>query len=102
MLQAMEHNVLAAASGLEAIQILQKSDAVFDVMMLDDSMPEMDGLATLQKMGALGLKLKVVLISGGNASIDRYSTCGELKPLGILAKPFSLQRLSDALSLAAK
>ena len=102
MLQAMEHDVLTAASGFEAVQLLQRTNEAFDVMLLDDSMPEMDGLATLMKLGPLALPLKVVLISGGNASLDRYNSCGNLKPLGILAKPFSLQRLSDALSLAAR
>lgn len=100
MLQAMKHDVLALASGLEAIRLLQETHESFDVMLLDDSMPEMDGLATLEKLASLGLRIKVVIISGGNATIERYHSCHELMPVGILTKPFSLKRLGDALSLA--
>ena len=100
MLQAMKHDVLAIASGTEAVRLLQGVHEPFDVMLLDDSMPEMDGLATLEKLHSLGLRIKVVIISGGNATIDRYHACCDLKPLGILTKPFSLKRLGEALSLA--
>ncbi len=100
MLQAMKHEVHVAASGPDAIAMLTSDPQAFDIVLLDDAMPEMDGLATLQRLEELGLSLKVVVISGGSATIDRYKVGDNVRPLGILAKPFSLQRLSDALNLA--
>ncbi|MFN9721069.1 MAG: response regulator [Planctomycetota bacterium] len=100
MLQLMGHEVYPAVSGLDAIARLTADPLLFDLVLLDDSMPEMDGLATLQQIQELGLSLRIVIISGGNTSIERYHVAEHVRPLGILSKPFSLQRLSDALNLA--
>ena len=101
MLQAMKHDVKVAASGSDAIKLLCSTDSVFDIMLLDDAMPEMDGLATLRQLEDLGIGLQVVIISGGSTSMDRYESIRHLRPLGFLSKPFSLQRLQDALALAS-
>jgi CheY-like chemotaxis protein len=100
MLQVMDNVVVAVESGVEAVRVLTESHTSFDLMLLDESMPEMDGLATLKKLLASGVRLKVVLISGGNTSLERYDNCADLRPIGVLPKPFSLKRLSDALALA--
>jgi DNA-binding NarL/FixJ family response regulator len=55
-------------NGIEAMKFLKYK--LVDVMFLDKSMPEMDGLETLKQLKDLRDMLKVIMISGDNAVED--------------------------------
>lgn len=60
----------AAASGLEALELLKKEENRFDLLILDFRMPGMDGVTLLEKIRT-GLKLEIPVIfltSGANTS----------------------------------
>jgi PAS domain S-box-containing protein len=94
MLEDMGHVVLEAHSGAQALQILNREDAV-DLMVTDQAMPNMTGLQLAKAVRDLHPDLVVILATG-------YA---ELPPgangsLGRLAKPFTQAELAEAVDRA--
>ncbi len=84
------YTVLEAGNGVEAIEVLEKSDGRVDLVVSDVVMPEMDGPTLLQELRSRNPKLKIIFVSG-------YAEDSFQKPLpadvGFLAKPFTLKQL---------
>jgi len=82
--------VTEAANGLEAVEAVKANPGGFDVVLMDMTMPEMDGLQAATLIGGLAPSLPIVLSSG-------YSTL-EL-PAGVhrLAKPWDARRIETLL-----
>ena len=89
--------VLTATGGKKAIDILKKRGKKIDLVILDKMMPDMDGLDVLKEMRRMGVKAKVVILSG---SLEIEEHFEELKKLGyadidLLLKPTDLYRLLE-------
>lgn len=88
-------------NGRQVLDMLGGNMEFFDLVLLDHSMPELNGVETLVEMRRLGFRMPVILMSGYNTS-----TLGEgleeAKPLDFLPKPFGLAQLREkvAASLA--
>ena len=93
MLKKLGYKVLAADSGKEAVELLQKQVDRIDLVILDMVMPHMSGSETFDRLKELKPKLKVLLSSG-------YSVDGQAAEIlrrgcdGFIQKPFDLERLS--------
>ena len=90
-LEAMGFRVLLARDGLEALETFEAEPGV-DLVLMDLTMPRMDGREAFQAMRKLRPDLKVILSSGYNqqeAVLD-FSTGG---PAGFLQKPYTIQTL---------
>lgn len=86
-----KHHVSTAISAEEAMQIV-KSDAQYDVVVTDISMPGMNGIEMWDNMGPLLPQAKVVFISSTNNSfLHRYL------PGIFMPKPFELEDLHQAI-----
>jgi two-component system phosphate regulon response regulator PhoB len=86
------HEVLEAASGTDALALIQREKP--DLVLLDLKMPPPGGLAVLQSLRARAetRSLPVVVLTGeGNEESARM--CFELGATDYLAKPFSLPQL---------
>jgi CheY-like chemotaxis protein len=85
--------VVSAGSGPGALQALHEQGP-FDVVLLDATMPCMDGPATLARMRAAGLEadVPVVLLTAQPHGADRRRL-DELGVAGVLAKPFDPMEL---------
>ncbi len=82
--------VTEAANGVEAVAAVRANPGNFDVVLMDMTMPEMDGLAATKLINSLSPALPVVLSSG-------YSTL-ELPPgVHSLAKPWDARRIETLL-----
>ncbi len=92
MLARMGYEVLSAASGSEGILMAVDSANSFTVIMLDLTMPDMDGVETFRMLRQRGVQTPVLLMSG-------LQEQEALKPFsahdieGYLAKPFTLSDL---------
>jgi PAS domain S-box-containing protein len=62
LLEELGHDVFQAASAEEALALLDTQQ--FDLVFTDLAMPDVDGIATAQKIKALQPDLKIVLMSG--------------------------------------
>jgi len=88
-LQRAGHLVISATSGVEARQLL--GDALFDVVVTDIFMPEMDGLELIRHICATSPATPIIAISGGPAA-PSHNFLPIAEALGadmVLAKPVS-------------
>lgn len=98
MLQHCQVESTFVANGLDALQALQKDD--FDVLLLDQHMPGLDGLSTLaairdEEKRLHRPRLPAVLISGDTSLGDQALA---LDADACLSKPFEFTALKDTLA----
>jgi PAS domain S-box-containing protein len=95
LLQKFGYDVLTAAGGRQAVEMVQQYGAKISLVLLDMTMPEMSGRQTYQALQKLMPGIKVLLSSGcsveGQAQELLDTGCN-----GFIQKPF------DALALSAK
>lgn len=96
LLRTLGHSGALAHRGAVALELLAQQ--VFDLMLLDLRMPEMDGVETLRQLRRRWPGLPVVLVSGDDLGADWpfYQQAGAdahlLKPLDVDVLSALLQR----------
>lgn len=97
ILQKLGFKVISAEDGLQAVEIFRKHAGEIDCVILDLSMPKMNGLAAFQEMLVIEPDVKVILVSGYSEqdATRRYSAKGLA---GFIQKPYRLQALQKNLS----
>ncbi len=85
-------DVIGAASGREALQIVTDSDVDISAVLLDQRMPGMDGEETLRQLREIEPSLRVVISSGQAAegAMRQFITEGSV---GFLQKPYTEKEL---------
>ncbi|HEV2560049.1 MAG TPA: PAS domain-containing protein [Microvirga sp.] len=93
-LSARGYTVLEAASGVEALQIIEERGTPVDLVVSDVVMPEMDGPTLLGELRKLYPDLKVIFVSGyAEDAFKKNLPDGE--EFNFLPKPFSLRQLVE-------
>ncbi len=89
------YTVLEAGNGVEAIDVLEKSDGQIDLVVSDVVMPEMDGPTLLRELRTRNPTLKIIFVSGyaEDAFQKHLPADGQF---AFLAKPFTLKQLVNA------
>ncbi len=92
-LELFGYQVLAAASGTEALEILQSRTSV-ELVLLDVTMPEMSGQETFKRIRSVRPNLPVILCSGHSEeeAAGRFSFEGLA---GFLQKPYTASQLAE-------
>ena len=91
--------VLKASNGPEGIAIAKT--ATPDAILLDIMMPEMDGLAILQKLQEHSETRKIpVIILTAKAQSSEQRQFSQLNVSSVIAKPYDPMTLSDQISTA--
>ncbi len=90
---------VGAADGEEALQLFAQHQDEIVCVLLDLTMPRLDGLSTLRELKRLCPGVRVILCSGYNAAeaIQRFTCEG---PAAFLQKPFRLHELAEAIAQA--
>ncbi len=90
------YDVLTAADGEEALRVFRRHAAEIVCVLLDLTIPKLDGIATLEALRRLRPDVPVILSSGYSeqAATQRLSR-GE--PSGFIQKPYRLQDLQTEL-----
>jgi len=92
-LEAAGLKVLAAASGSEAIQLLEQSTEPVDLLFTDYNMPGMNGAELIEKIAPRWPRMKFLLASGllDEKTLARVQRCkGRL-----LAKPYEMSEANE-------
>jgi two-component system, cell cycle sensor histidine kinase and response regulator CckA len=84
--------VLEAGNGVEAIEVLEKSDGQVDLVVSDVVMPEMDGPTLARELRSRNPGLKIIFVSG-YAEDAFQKHLPENGKFSFLAKPFTLKQL---------
>jgi PAS domain S-box-containing protein len=103
-LELRGYTVTEAADGRSALTLLadgHPGTAIVDVVVLDMTMPDMDGAEVLRRLRASGSHVPVVVSSGYlDVSIERRLPRGEFQ--GFLAKPYGATDLVNAIEAARR
>jgi two-component system nitrogen regulation response regulator GlnG len=95
-LESRGYEVTAASSGAEAISLV---DAVKPhVVLLDVTMPEMDGIETLKRLAAANPGLPIIMVTA-NADVDVTSRLLAMGAADYIPKPFDLEYLGQAVGI---
>ncbi|NLI78882.1 MAG: PAS domain S-box protein [Candidatus Riflebacteria bacterium] len=97
LLQGLGFSVVTAADGVEALEILAAAPDRFVLVLLDLTMPRLDGVETFQAMVQRGLRVPVVMVSGYTEQ-EVSGRLGAVRPAGFLQKPFQQAGLTAVLS----
>jgi len=92
-LAKLGHEVAEAADGAEALRLLDAGR--FDLVITDAYMAEMDGMELLVRIQQRGLRLPVVMVSGGGylAREDVLAMGKSSGAVAVLEKPFTPEQL---------
>ena len=96
MLQYLGYTVLTAASGEEALEIFKQQHEDIDLVITDQTMTGMTGIALAEKIYETEPMLPVILCSGYSEAI----TSEETRRVGInrfMAKPLDMRQLSGVI-----
>ncbi len=90
------YTVLEAGNGVEAIDVLEKTDARVDLVVSDVVMPEMDGPTLLRELRIRDPSLKIIFVSGYAEDAFQKHLPADGQQFAFLAKPFTLKQLVAA------
>ena len=99
MLVSLGFTVVTAADGREALEIYRAYRDEIVLVLLDHTMPHMDGEETLPELRLLDPQVRVVMSSGYAESDIALRFAGE-GPAGFLQKPYTLAELREGLQAA--
>jgi len=96
MLQLCGYEAVCVSGGPEGIALYREKGCDFKGVLLDISMPGMDGYETFRELKKIDSRVSVILISGftGDKRIRAMTREGAV---GFLQKPFSIAELSRVL-----
>ena len=97
MLGRLGFDILTATDGREALTVFEKHRDELVCVLLDLTMPNMDGSEAFLKMNELAPDVPVVVCSG-YAENDIAQQFADTQPTAFLEKPFSLKDLTRILS----
>jgi len=97
ILRRIGWSVTEASNGPEAIERYRKNPADFAVVILDQSMPQMDGMTVFRELRIINPAVKVILSSGYSHDLSSGERLAEEGLAGFIQKPYSLQSLRDEL-----
>ena len=97
------HETVTAQDGAEALEILNREDGTFDLLLTDIQMPIMDGIALALSAARDFPKLIILLMTGFAHQRERASNLNALVH-DVVTKPFSVADIRTAVAdaLAAK
>ncbi len=96
MLERIGFDTIQASHGKEAIAILQQHQDNISLILLDITMPEMDGIETHLAIRSLSSELPVVLMSGYQSNVS--APLLEDLNTTFLMKPFRFQQLTEKIN----
>jgi PAS domain S-box-containing protein len=100
LLQAMDFTVRGARDGLEAVDLVRDHPGRFTLVLMDLTMPRMDGREAAQLLQVLDPSLKIVLCSGFNEADVAGDLHASSSLSGFLQKPFTMKTLRETVEQA--
>jgi signal transduction histidine kinase len=99
MIETLGFSVLTATNGKEGLETFARHSAEVRLVILDLTMPHMDGEETFRELRRLDPQVPVIMVSGFNEqeATDRFVGRGLT---GFLQKPFDIERLAAKLHAA--
>lgn len=87
-----------ASNGLEAIELMKFKK--YDLILMDQHMPEMDGVEATEKIRAMDIPQPIIYALTASAFLEDKERCLSAGMNGFLSKPIILDELKDAIHQA--
>jgi PAS domain S-box-containing protein len=97
MLEVLGFKVLTASDGLEAVEIYRQRQNEIDLVLMDLTMPRMDGAEAFSRIYELNPAVRVVLVSGYSEEDISLRFAGS-GLAGVLQKPYTFKKLEELIS----
>jgi PAS domain S-box-containing protein len=101
MVRELGWNVLVAEDGPKALELIRSNGASIDCVIIDLSMPIMDGFAVSREMRLIQPDVRIILSSGYHEQEVERKSADEGAAL-FIQKPYTLESLEDAIRQALK
>jgi len=95
------HTIVTAQDGAEALDILQREDGAFDLLLTDIQMPVMDGIALALAAARDFPRITILLMTGYADQRERASNLDAIAH-DVITKPFSVAAIRAAVADALK
>ncbi len=97
LLERLGMSVLTAADGPEAVEIYTRRADEIDLVILDLTMPRMDGEETCRELRRIDEDIRVIVSSGYNhQEVTRRFTAANLS--GFIQKPYTIRKLESVIN----
>lgn len=96
MLERLGHTVVACQKSPEALAAFHQEPGRFDLVLTDQTMPQMTGIQLAQDILRIRPDIPIILCSGFN-ELTTLNRAKEIGIRGTLPKPFSIRQLADAI-----
>lgn len=96
MVKMCGFNVISAHDGADAVSTFREHAEEIDVVMMDLTMPNMDGVAAMHKLRLIKPDVKIILTSGFNEQEFNERINGQV-PSGFIRKPYSVKEVEAEL-----
>jgi len=93
------HDIVAAQDGAEALEILNRDDGAFDLLLTDIQMPVMDGIALALTAARDFPKLTILLMTGLAEQRERAYGLDAIVH-DVITKPFTVSDIRAAVTAA--
>jgi CheY-like chemotaxis protein len=97
MLEEMGLTVLTASDGNQALEVFREHIDEISFVLLDLTMPGLDGAQVFQEMRRLNTEIKVILSSGYNEQDVTHQFVGK-GLAGFIQKPYTMAKLRKKLN----
>ncbi|MFS1905987.1 ATP-binding protein [Vibrio lentus] len=90
------HDVFIASNGAEAIGFIEQGSDTIDIILMDVSMPVMDGLTTTKYMRDANIQTPIVALTAHTSVEDRFS-CLDVGMNDFVTKPVRTKEITEAI-----
>lgn len=94
LLMALGHELLVAENGKQAQDLVEKNADSIDLVLLDLSLPDIEGIDLFPMLLAARPELKIIICSGNMMGLDEEELFQQ-GVKGILPKPFGIDTLQQ-------
>ncbi|PQJ46055.1 hybrid sensor histidine kinase/response regulator [Vibrio campbellii] len=96
ILNKLGHNVFIASHGAEAIAFLEEQRQNIDIILMDVSMPIMDGITATRLIRQKGINIPIIALTAHALESDK-TTCMKAGMDGFISKPVRRQEIYEAI-----
>ncbi|WP_085344520.1 ATP-binding protein [Vibrio sp. ArtGut-C1] len=96
ILNKLGHNVHIASHGAEALTFLEENEDLIDLILMDVSMPVMDGITATRLLRDKGFKTPIIALTAHALESDR-DKCLDAGMDGFISKPVRRQDIFEAI-----